>query len=375
MKVIILSPDYRSRIDTYIEFDNVCIRISRNVRYYNFERLYIWLHQIKDSQLPASIVTCGDEDNFIELTAEEGLNFRIDESGCKDDSEIHFSTKINASELIKAFYDGITTFIQDKQNQLNFPHPSKLSNINWAKLLSPPTTQIQDWQKRLLILSLYSHGGTMDGLKTFMNAELLEQLTYQELWSMVLRDGLDKIAMMARGNSGICELATLYRDLPIDIILGEIDMDWYEKGRIALNKEYELNQQGPQESSWIIRIARLKTLKIGQIIDGTIVGIKHYGIFVNIGGVNALLHISLISQIPVEQLDHLFKHGDWIRAMIIDLDIEKLRITLSTSDLEVEPGDMLSQPLKVYETAELMAERYYQNVLSKQNIGEDIIHP
>ena len=54
---------------------------------------------------------------------------------------------------------------------------------------------------------------------------------------------------------------------------------------------------------------------------------------------------------PVEQLDLVFKHGDWIRAIIVWIDIERGRVLLSTSELEAEPGDMLRQPWIVYETA------------------------
>lgn len=68
---------------------------------------------------------------------------------------------------------------------------------------------------------------------------------------------------------------------------------------------------------------------------------------------------------PIEQIDRIFKNGDWIRSMIVAIDIERGRVTLSTSVLEVEPGDMLKNPLKVYKTAEEMAEKYYQNVLLK----------
>ncbi|WP_222838817.1 S1 RNA-binding domain-containing protein [Nostoc cycadae] len=111
--------------------------------------------------------------------------------------------------------------------------------------------------------------------------------------------------------------------------------------------------------------ARLKTLKLGQIIDGSISKIKPYGVFVDIGGYYALLHISAISQQPVEHPEKVFQIGDWIRAIIIWMDVEKGRVSLSTSDLETEPGDMLKDPLIVYEKAEEMAARYYQNVLSK----------
>ncbi len=53
--------------------------------------------------------------------------------------------------------------------------------------------------------------------------------------------------------------------------------------------------------------------------------------------------------------------------MIVWMDVEKGRVLLSTSDLEPEPGgDMLKEPLKVYEKAEEMAARYRQHVLSQQ---------
>jgi ribosomal protein S1 len=61
----------------------------------------------------------------------------------------------------------------------------------------------------------------------------------------------------------------------------------------------------------------------------------------------------------------LVQKNDWIRAIIIDLDIERSRFTLSTKVLEPEAGDMLNEPWKVYEQAEEMAIRYRQNILTK----------
>lgn len=115
------------------------------------------------------------------------------------------------------------------------------------------------------------------------------------------------------------------------------------------------------------RTARLETLKVSQVVDGTVSAVKAYGIFVDIGGCNTLLHISAISQLTVGHPEQVFQCGDWVRAMIIWMDVERGRVSLSTSDLEPEAGDMLKEPLKVYEKAEEMAARYCQHVLSKQN--------
>ncbi|MEH1800116.1 MAG: S1 RNA-binding domain-containing protein [Nostoc sp.] len=110
----------------------------------------------------------------------------------------------------------------------------------------------------------------------------------------------------------------------------------------------------------------MKTLKLGQLVDGTIRGIKPYGVLVDIGGYYALFHINPISQLAINHREEVFQVDDWIRAMIVWIDVEKGRVSLSTSDLETEPGDMLRDPLGVYEKAEEMADEYYQKVLSKQ---------
>jgi len=57
--------------------------------------------------------------------------------------------------------------------------------------------------------------------------------------------------------------------------------------------------------------------------------------------------------------------------MIIDLDAERGRISLSTKALEPEPGDMLTNPQKVFDRAEEMAALYKQ-MLEEQVEGEPV---
>ena len=340
--------------------------------YCPYERLYIWFGQIRDSKLPASMVI--DEEGYgVELIAEKASNemilFRIDPWMCGNDTATRLATTVKPDELLKAFHDGIAEFVKDGYRPSDWSFIDNLSNINWGALLRSPTIPGQNWQKRLLMTEL----GAYDGI--IGKSELWDQLTLEQQWSIVLRSILGEIAGIAAKNlkSEIQALANLYRTLPEDIALGEIDPDWYQERRVALNKEYGLDRyqsptQEEREHHHILKTTRLKMLKVGQIVDGTVRGIKPYGLFVDIGGHAALLHISGISQMPVEQIERAFKQGDWIRAMIVSLDIERGRVLLSTSDLEVEPGDMLKEPWKVYETAAEMADKYYENVLSKQGL-------
>lgn len=157
-------------------------------------------------------------------------------------------------------------------------------------------------------------------------------------------------------------LVSFYRNLPIDLALGEFDPSWYEKRRIELNKKYGLREnfiekRTPNNRSASAK-ARFKTLKLGQLVDGSICRIRSYGVFVDIGGYYALLHIATISQQLVEHPEEVFQVDDWVRAIIVWIDVEKGRVSLSTSDLETEPGDMLRDPLLVYGKAEEMAAKY-----------------
>lgn len=114
---------------------------------------------------------------------------------------------------------------------------------------------------------------------------------------------------------------------------------------------------------------KMNRLEVCEVVIGTVRGIKPYGAFIDIGGVSGLLHISEISHDHIDTPHSVFNVNDEVKVMIIDLDAERGRISLSTKQLEPEPGDMVKNPQVVYEKAEEMAERYRQQ-LASQNQGE-----
>ncbi len=100
------------------------------------------------------------------------------------------------------------------------------------------------------------------------------------------------------------------------------------------------------------RSASFSQLEIGQLVEGKITGIKPFGLFVDLEGVSGLLHIKQISQKFIESLSSLFQPGQIIKAVIIDLDEGKGRISLSTRVLESYPGEMLEKMDEVMNNAE-----------------------
>jgi small subunit ribosomal protein S1 len=119
---------------------------------------------------------------------------------------------------------------------------------------------------------------------------------------------------------------------------------------------------------------KMNKLEVGEVVIGVVRGIKPYGAFIDIGGVSGLLHISEISHDHIDTPHNVFNVNDEVKVMIIDLDAERGRISLSTKQLESEPGDMVKNPQVVYDGAEEMAAKFREQMnqpLPSMTIGED----
>ncbi|KAL1806766.1 hypothetical protein ACET3Z_029834 [Daucus carota] len=103
-------------------------------------------------------------------------------------------------------------------------------------------------------------------------------------------------------------------------------------------------------------------LGIGSVVIGTVQSLKPYGAFIDIGGINGLLHVSQISHDRVSDIATVFQPGDTLKVMILSHDRERGRVSLSTKKLEPTPGDMIRNPKLVFEKAEEMAQTFRQRI-------------
>ncbi len=143
------------------------------------------------------------------------------------------------------------------------------------------------------------------------------------------------------------------QDLPLKFL--EVDE---ERNRLVLSHRRALVER------------KMNGLEVGQVVVGSVRGIKPYGAFIDIGGVSGLLHISEISHDHIDTPHSVFNVNDELKVMIIDLDAERGRISLSTKQLEPEPGDMLKNRDLIFEKAEEMAEKYRQKLLASNTKEE-----
>lgn len=80
-----------------------------------------------------------------------------------------------------------------------------------------------------------------------------------------------------------------------------------------------------------------QTLEVGAVFEGTVTSVKTYGVFVDIGGVEGLLHVSEIDYERVDDPSTAFTKGDKVKVIIKEIEPEKKRISLSRKALLEDP--------------------------------------
>ena len=91
----------------------------------------------------------------------------------------------------------------------------------------------------------------------------------------------------------------------------------------------------------------ISKLEKGQILEGTVKNITSYGVFVDLGGVDGLIHITDLSWGRISDPHEVVKLDDKIKVVILDFDDEKKRIALGLKQLTPHPWDALDPNLKV----------------------------
>lgn len=81
----------------------------------------------------------------------------------------------------------------------------------------------------------------------------------------------------------------------------------------------------------------LDELEIGQIREGRVASLKDFGVFVDLGGIEGLIHISELSWSRVNHPSDLLSVGDTVRVFVLGVDKETRRISLGMKQLEADP--------------------------------------
>ena len=91
----------------------------------------------------------------------------------------------------------------------------------------------------------------------------------------------------------------------------------------------------------------IKQLEKGQVLEGTVKNVTSYGVFVDLGGADGLIHITDLSWRRINHPGEVVKVGDKIKVVVLDFDEKKSRIQLGVKQLEPHPWEVLDPDLKV----------------------------
>ena len=118
-------------------------------------------------------------------------------------------------------------------------------------------------------------------------------------------------------------------------------------GDVLPLKVIEINHQrrrlvlSAKEAEQTLRQGRIQEIKVGSIVSGRVENIKDFGVFVNLGGVTGLIHVTKLDWFRVEHPSEILKIGDEVQAVVEAVDPERGRIRLNRQAALPDPWQVL----------------------------------
>ena len=120
-----------------------------------------------------------------------------------------------------------------------------------------------------------------------------------------------------------------------------------KRTNIVLSRKAVLQEQNSEE-----RERLLKIIKEGEKIEGTVKNLTDYGAFVDLGGMDGLLHVTDLSWKRVAQPKDVLKVGDKMEFLVLSFDKEKMRVSLGLKQLTEDPWKELESKYHVGQVIE-----------------------
>jgi len=115
-----------------------------------------------------------------------------------------------------------------------------------------------------------------------------------------------------------------------------------KRSNIVLSRRAILEKEREEK-----RATTLASIHDGKVVDGIVKNITDYGVFIDLGGVDGLLHITDISWGRVKHPSELFAVGDNITVKILSFDLEKERVSLGMKQLTADPWSVAAEKYAV----------------------------
>lgn len=126
-----------------------------------------------------------------------------------------------------------------------------------------------------------------------------------------------------------------YKGKTLTFKIAELDK---EKNRLILSHRAVIEEEKVRKKSEI-----LSSIQVGQIIEGTVQRLTNFGAFVDIGGIDGLVHISQLSYQHIEKPSEVVEEGQTVQVKVLGVDLENERISLSIKETLPGPWTSLAE--------------------------------
>lgn len=133
-----------------------------------------------------------------------------------------------------------------------------------------------------------------------------------------------------------------YKGRTLKVKVTEIDK---EKNKVILSAKAVLEEEQNKEKQEV-----MNNIKVGQVLEGTVQRLTSFGAFVDIGGIDGLVHISELAWHRVDTPSEVVKEGDKVQVKVLKVDPQSDRISLSIKETEQSPWEKAVANIKVGDT-------------------------
>jgi small subunit ribosomal protein S1 len=130
-----------------------------------------------------------------------------------------------------------------------------------------------------------------------------------------------------------------YKGKTLRVVVKEIDR---ENNKLILSQKDVLEKEFAAK-----KVQRLAEIKVNDVLTGTVLRLANFGAFVDLGGVDGLVHISELSWEHVKEASAVVSEGDVVTVKVIKIDPANDRISLSMKAVQPGPWELAQSTLKV----------------------------
>ncbi|ARK30289.1 30S ribosomal protein S1 [Halalkalibacter krulwichiae] len=135
-----------------------------------------------------------------------------------------------------------------------------------------------------------------------------------------------------------------YKGKTLRLKVTEIDK---ANNKLILSQRAVLDQEVENKKKSV-----LKSLKAGDVVEGKVQRLTDFGAFIDVGGVDGLVHISQLAHHRVEKTSDVVKEGDTVKVKVLSVDQDSERVSLSIKDTQPGPWELFTNQVSAGDVLE-----------------------